>query len=86
MACPQETPTSGGVTISQELPEQIRNDIVQSTQLLSSAKRREQEEGDIISASQSTPESRSSLPLPAPPSPTATSVPFLSSAPVLWEI
>jgi hypothetical protein len=49
----------GGVTTSQELEQQIRSDIIHSTQLMSAQSRRHQDEEDIISASQSPLQSRS---------------------------
>jgi hypothetical protein len=50
----------GGATTSQELEEQIRSDIIHSTQLMSAQSRRHQdEEEDIIPASQSPLQSRS---------------------------
>ncbi|KAG7286041.1 hypothetical protein NEMBOFW57_008340 [Staphylotrichum longicolle] len=54
----------GGVTISQELAEQLRSDIVHSTQLYSSAHRPQhrQEEDDFIPASQSPLTTRSTRP------------------------
>ncbi|KAK4101580.1 hypothetical protein N658DRAFT_496007 [Parathielavia hyrcaniae] len=49
----------GDVTISQELEEQLRSDIIHSTQLQSTESRRHHEEEDIIPASQSPLKSRS---------------------------
>lgn len=45
----------GGVTISQELEEQLRSDIIHSTQMLSSAVRHNHPGEDIIPASQGSP-------------------------------
>ncbi|KAK4245825.1 hypothetical protein C7999DRAFT_33825, partial [Corynascus novoguineensis] len=57
----QEAVKEGGVTISQELEDQLRSDIIHSTQLKSSERRRQQrlEGEDFIPASQSPTEKRS---------------------------
>ncbi|KAL2194329.1 hypothetical protein P885DRAFT_43230 [Corynascus similis CBS 632.67] len=64
----QEAVKEGGVTISQELEDQLRSDLIHSTQLKSSERRRQQrlEGDDFIPASQSPTEKRSVTATAAP--------------------